>query len=184
MTRTAVATLATGGIGPEAILGASEPVRAATVFLALVVFGGVALYRDEALVDRSIDASMAHPVKGTIYGVVLQVGLILAWGYLYAMLGGVLVGTAGTLLFLSVAVGSLLAVAGVGFTVVGSTIFAVVSYRQLWPGLVVGATIGALVALVPSPAVAAVLWIAIGSLGVGGSLRKWVHDDRVDIDRA
>jgi len=168
------------GIGPTAVLDVPEPIRAVVIFALVVVFGGVVLARHGEFVDRSVDASMESPLKGLVYGVVLQGGLVMAWGYLYAnVLQFVAPGSIVGLSVLAAGAASLLVVAGVGLTVVGASVFDVVSYRQLWPGLIVGAGLGAGATLVPIPAVAVAIWVVVVGVGVGGPTRRWVHDDRV-----
>lgn len=181
-----VARLATAdGVVPlqavdlTAVAGASSAVRGAAAFVLVLVFGGAFLWRYQPFVERSMDAAMARPLLSTAYGVV---------AHLVVVLGGVLLASklsqypvfgrnpAVVGLLLGALVG--LVAAGLGFTVVGSTVVELGGQPSRWVGLVVGALIASGIA-VATPAVAGVAWLVVVSVGVGGAVRKWVHASAV-----
>lgn len=161
------------------ITGTPGALRATAAFLLVLVCGAALLWRYEPLVERSMDASMADPVRSTAYGVAAQLvvvfaGVILAsklsqyevWGVNPAGLGLVL----GVL--------ALLLVGSLGFIVVGSTVVELGGQPNRLAGVVVGALIAGVIAVV-TPTVAGLLWLFVVAVGVGGAVRKWVHASAV-----
>lgn len=165
--------------GPSAVVDASSPVRALAAFVCVAVLGGVLLWRNEAFVDRSIDASMARPLSSLGYGVAAHAVIAFGGSYLATQLAGMEVlgrnaGAFGVLagLLLALLAGSL------GFTVVGSAIVGLGGQRRPWHGLVVGALIAGVAGLLDVLA-GGLLWFVVVSMGIGGPARRWLHADAV-----
>lgn len=155
-------------------------VRAITAFLIVVVFGAVLLIRRETYVSQSVDAVVSMPLRAIGYGLVAHFGLALIVAYLASQLSplrisGVNVGNVSLLL----GIVALLAVAAAGFTVVGSTVFTLWGQPNAWAGLILGGMVAGGVVL-GQPTVAAVLWLGLVSLGIGGSIRNWMHASALD----
>lgn len=174
---------AAGAVDPSAVVDASVPVRAAGSFVLVLLFGGGLLYLAEAFVERSVDASMESPLKSVVYGVAAQ-GVVVFLG-IYAIsqlsrLGGAVVEVATVAMAVFV-----LALAGLGFTVVGVRLTETTGGRRLRLGAVVGATISAVVWLAPSFVLGSFAWILVASVGVGGPTERWLHASKaVDEERA
>ena len=175
------AALATGGGVPlqtvdlAVLSGTSSVVRAAVAFLLVLLLGGTLLWRFEPFVERSVDASMAQPLRSTAYGVAAHVVVIFAGVLLASKLAQYPIAgwnPAGVGLALGLLV--LVVVGSLGFTVVGSTVVELGGQPSRWVGLVVGAGIASAIAVV-TPTVAWVGWLVVGSVGVGGAVRRWVH---------
>lgn len=167
-------------LDPEALLGASPPLRAAAGFLLVLGAGAALLYRYEPFVDRATDASLEKPFQAVVYGLMAHGGVVFIGGYLLgqlARLEGIAV-VAGVAALLAVSLGWL-ALGGLGFTVVGTGITDTAGSRQPWTGLVVGAGIAAVAAVLTPLVAGALLWLAVASAGVGGATRRWFHSDAV-----
>lgn len=160
---------------PGVIFDAPGPVRAVVAFALVLLLGGGLLWRYEAFVDRSIDATMSRPLSSIGYGVAAH--LVIAFGAFYLTsqfakldVAGVNAGGIGVL------VGALLVLlaAALGFTVVGATVGGLWGAGSNWPGLALGALMAGGAAVL-DPLLAGVVWIAIVSAGIGGPVRKWLH---------
>jgi hypothetical protein len=163
-------------VDPVAAFRSSAPVRVVVAFLLVLLVGGLLLSRDEAFVDRAVDASMANPLVSLVYGVFAQGGIVFLGGYVWSQIArigsaGALAGRVGAAFILLFS----LALAGLGLTVVGAGITEAAGDRQLWPGLAIGATIGAAAWLAPTLASGLVVWVLLVGLGVGGPTRNWIH---------
>lgn len=168
-------------VGPTGValltpgLDASPLVRAVVAFVLVLLLGGALLWRYEAFVDRSIDATVARPLVSLGYGVaaILAVGFVsvyLASQLALLTVAGRHVGSVGLLL----GVLALFLIAALGFTIVGGALVLVWSGRDDWSGLVLGAVVAGLLALL-DPVLAGVGGVAVVSLGVGGPARTWLH---------
>lgn len=163
-------------VDPIAAFRSSAPVRVVVAFLLVLLVGGLLLSRDEAFVDRAVDASMANPLVSVVYGVFAQGGIVFLGGYVWSQIArigsaGALAGRVGAAFVFLFS----LALAGLGLTVVGAGITEAAGDRQLWPGLAIGATIGAAAWLAPTLASGLVVWVLLVGLGVGGPTRNWIH---------
>lgn len=173
----AVARLATVPLQIDLAVLAETPsvVRASVAFGAVLLLGGAVLLRSESFVERSKAASMAQPLRSTAYGVAAHLVVVLAGVLLASKLAQYTVAgwnPAGAGLVAGIVL--LLVVSSLGFTVVGSTVVELGQGPNRWAGLVVGAGIAGVIAVL-SPTVAGVAWLVVGSIGIGGAVRKWFH---------
>lgn len=185
-TASAVAILpgvaAAQAIDPSAIVDAPVAVRAAGSFVLVLLFGGALLYLAEEFVDRSVDASMESPLKSVGYGMVAQ-GIVVFFGVYAISQVGRISGSAVEVVGVALAV-FVLALAGLGFTVVGARLTEIAGERRLRPGVVVGATISAVVWLAPSFVLGLLAWTFVAAVGVGGPTKRWLHASKsVDVER-
>jgi hypothetical protein len=153
----------------------SGAVRAVVAFLLVLLLGGTLLWRFEPFVERSVDASMAQPLRSTAYGVAAHVVVVFAGVLLASKLAQYPIAgwnPAGVGLVLGLLV--LVLVGSLGFTVVGSTVVELGGQPSRWVGLVVGACLAGGIAVV-TPTVAWVAWLVVGSVGIGGAVRRWVN---------
>ena len=166
-------------VDPTAIADVATPIRVVVAFVSVLLFGGALLVRSEGFVDRSVEATMGYPLKSLGYGALAQ-GLVAFFG-LYGLSQLTAIGVGGSLLTtagLAVIAVVWLVLAGLGFVVVGSALTDAAGDRQLWPGLAIGAAIGAAVWLLPTVLLALAAWTVVVSMGVGGPARRWFHDSR------
>ncbi len=167
-------------LGPDVLAEAPPPLRAGVGFLLVLGAGAALLYRYEAFIDRATDACLEKPLQAVIYGVMAHGGVVFVGGYLLSQLARIGAGSVLVAIAASTAVGlGLLALAGLGFTVVGTGITDAAGSRQPWTGLVVGAGLAAAAAVVTPVVAAALLWVVVVSVGVGGATRRWFHSDAV-----
>lgn len=167
-------------LDPGTLVDAPPPLRAGAGFLLVLGAGAALLYRYEAFVDRSTDACLEKPLQAVVYGVMAHGGVVFVGGYLLSQIGRI--GAAGPLVAwaaLVVVAAGLLALAGLGFTVVGTAVTDAAGSRQPWTGLVIGAGIAATAAVVSPLVAGVVLWVVVVSVGVGGATRRWFHSDAV-----
>ncbi|WP_327053924.1 hypothetical protein [Halomicrococcus gelatinilyticus] len=162
-------------IGPSVVVDAPGRVRAAASFLLVVAFGGVLLYQYDSVVDRSVEAFLERPLAAAVYGVLAYalVGFLGTYAYSQMARIGVDVATVS-----AVVGGVVLALAGFGFVVVGTTVTDVFGARRPWTGLVVGGALSAAGWLLLPLLAAVVAWTVLAAVGIGGPARKWVHADR------
>lgn len=173
---------ALAAVDPTTLGGLSSVARAAGSFVLVLLFGIGVLYRSQRFVEHSIDSSLARPhislVYGLIgYGIVVSVGLYGITQLPTLPTVGVVTSMLATALAVIVA-GCILALAGLGYTVVGSGLLELTGDRQPWNGLVLGATISALTWLALPALAAAVAWVTVAAVGIGGPVREWIHDER------
>lgn len=166
--------------GLQAAVEAPAPVRAAAGFALVAAIGGLLLWRYEPFLDRSIEASMATPLRSIAYGVAAHAVIAFAGVYLASQLTryGVF-GSSGTLVAGGLGAIVLLLAASLGFTVVGSIIAELGGPWGRWVGLAAGAVIAGLAAFL-GPMTGAVLWFVVVSMGIGGPARRWLHADAVE----
>lgn len=177
--------VAAQSVDPTVVMDAPAPLRAAAAFVLVLAFGGAILYLRERGVNAAVDASMGRPLQSAVYGVALHGLVVFATGYLYTQL--IQLAGRGSLLFTAgiVAVGVVwLGLAGVGYAVVGAYLLELLSYRQLWPGLALGAAIAGVVALLSPFVLALAVWVGVVSLGIGGPMRQWLHASEADVEGA
>lgn len=175
-----VAPTITGGvllqtIDPTGLFEASRAVRASVTFVVVLVLGSTYLWRFDSFVERSVDASMARPLSSVGYGLVAHMVVGFGTYYLATRLSqfrvsGLNAGGVGLVLGL----GLVLLAGGLGFTVVGSSLVELAGEPGRWTGPLVGALVAGGVALV-EPAVAAIVWTLVVSVGIGGAIRRWHH---------
>ena len=166
-------------VDPTAIADVATPIRVVVAFVSVLLFGGALLVRSEGFVDRSVEATMEYPLKSLGYGALAH-GLVAFFG-LYGLSQLTAIGVGGSLLTtagLAVIAVVWLVLAGLGFVVVGSALTDAAGDRQLWPGLAIGATIGAAVWMLPTVLLALGAWTVVVSMGIGGPARRWFHDSR------
>jgi hypothetical protein len=163
------------GVEPTDLLGLDAPTLAAGAFLLVVVVGGAVGYSRPALLDRAANDALDRPIRTPLYGVAAT---ILGWlGAVYLLgqafrLAGNAIGTAATV---AVAAGAL-AVGGFGVAAVGTGLAAAAGVRR--HGVVVGATVGALIPLALPAGPALALWTLVAAIGVGGPARRWLYASR------
>ncbi|WP_143114373.1 hypothetical protein [Halopenitus persicus] len=166
-------------VDPALVDPSSPVVRAVGSFLLVAAFGGGILVRRRDLLEQAIADTMARPAVAVLYGLVAY-GLV-AFAGLYANDLLTRLGLAGPpvgYLAAVVLVVGLSLLGGLGFLVVGTIVTDLFGGRRARSGLVVGAALSAVGwLLLPGPG-AAVVWIAVASVGVGGLTRTWVHSSR------
>jgi hypothetical protein len=170
---------ATGVLDPTVLADAPVALRAAVAFVLILLFGAVVLSLREGVVHRAVDASLERPLLSMGYGVVAQGVLVFLGAYGYGQLLrfgsiGSVVGAAG----LWVTIAGALALSALGLAVVGAAATEAAGKRQPWPGLAIGAGVGAAAWLVPSIGLALLAWVLVVAAGIGGSTRMWFHSSR------
>jgi len=165
--------------GFDALALASTPwFRAVTVFLLVVPAGFAVLSRHGEYVDRSVEASMEGPFVSLVYGVLAHLGLFFAAGVFSTQLANAGLDPVVLQVGSSVVMGAiLLALAGLGFAVIGSWLVQLRGEGQPWHGLVAVAAVGAGGWLLP-PIAGIAVWSLVVSVGVGGPTRRWIHAER------
>lgn len=159
------------------VFGASGPIRAVAVVLAVFLLGLGLLWWDESFIDRSVDAATARPIESLAYGIATHVAIALAGVLLTAKLGrltlgGFFFGWLGVL----VGVGLIVGTATVGFAVVGTVALGVFTDVDSRVGVVLGAIIAGAVTLL-DPLLGVATWLLVVSAGIGGFARKWMTAD-------
>lgn len=166
---------------PTRLLDLPGLVRGLLAFAVVLLLGAGFLWRYDGVVDRSIDASIDRPLSSLGYGVAAHATLLFAGVYLASQLGqltlsGRPLGAVG----IWVGIAMLAVAAGLGFTVVGSAVLQLGWERPRWQGLVVGAALAGVAALV-DPLVGGLVWVVAVSTGIGGPVRVWFHASE-DVD--
>lgn len=165
-------------VGLSTITEQPVPVRALGAFVLVFAFGGGLLYQYEEFVDQAVTSASEGPLNAVVYGFMAQGGVVFVGIYALTQVGQVGAG-ANVTGILNVVMGVLLlALAGLGFTVVGTRITEWRGNRHLRRGLLIGATLSGAAFLLPSVVAAAAVWSLVVAAGVGASTRKWVHDAR------
>lgn len=166
---------------PTSVLDLPWLVRGPLAFAVVLVLGAAILWRYEAVVDRSIDASTDRPLSSMAYGVAAH-GTIGFFGiYAASQLGQVsLSGRSLGVMGLWAGIVLLAVAAGLGFTVVGTAAVEFGWERRRWHGLLVGALVAGLAA-VANPLVGGLIWLLVVSTGIGGPVRSWFHASE-DVD--
>lgn len=167
-------------LGLDRFLGAPAPVRAVAAFVLVSAGGGLIRWRYEPFLDRSIDASMAKPVRAIVYGVAAHAVIAFAGVYLASQLAqSGIFGTNGALVA-AVLGGLVLLLAGsLGFLVIGSILATLGGSWSPWVGVAVGGTIAGVAGLL-DPTIGGLLWFVVVSMGIGGPARRWLHADAVE----
>jgi 4-hydroxybenzoate polyprenyltransferase len=169
--------LAVGSLEPSVVVD-TPWLRALGAFLLAVPVGMVLLRNYGSLVDRGVDASTDRPLVSTVYGVMAHLLLFFA-----AMVVSFQLASTGldetVVLVVGVAVLGMvfLSLAGFGLAVLGVWLVEFRGEGRPWHGLVAAGAIGAVGWLLPLIAGIAV-WMALVSVGIGGSARRWVHAER------
>jgi hypothetical protein len=168
--------VAAAQLDPSTVADAPASVRSVASFALVLLFGGAVLVRYDGFVDRSVDALRERPLISVVYGAIAY-GLV-GFGCVYGFsqlarlgVGSAVVSTVGVV----VAGALLMALAGLGFAVVGTLLTELQGQRQPWTGLVVGASIGALAWFALPLLAGAVVWLVVTAIGIGGPTRKWIH---------
>jgi quinol-cytochrome oxidoreductase complex cytochrome b subunit len=166
-------------LDPALLTEPSGAIRAVASFGLVLVFGAVVLARYGEIVDASVSVSMGHPGISLLYGciayaLVVVVGTIgiLQFNQLGVLNGAILLAAA------AIVATAVLVLAGLGYAVVGAWLTGLYGSRNPWNGLVFGAGLGALGWALLPPIPGALVWIAIGAVGIGGPVRGWIHDER------
>lgn len=163
---------------PSVVLG-TPWLRAVGAFLLVLPFGGVVLTRYDGLLERSVDASMDSPLVSLIYGVGAHLAIffaamvfsnqLLSAGVSQDML------SAGRAAVLAIV---MLALAGLGFAVVGAILTDLRGERRPQLGLVVAAAAGVAGLLLLPLLGGLAVWVLVVSVGIGGPTRRWVHAEK------
>lgn len=152
--------------------------RGAIVFVLAVVAGTAVRYRYADVVDRSVRPSMDSPLVSVIYGFGAHLLIAFAAGVISTQLAAAGVDRTSLRLGSSAAVGLIgLIFAGLGFAVVGSWLTELQGERRPVRGVAVVAALLAIAALLLPP-LAALLWVLVASVGMGGPTRRWIHAER------
>lgn len=160
---------------PSVVLDLSGGARALVAFALVLLIGAALLWRYEALVDRSIETSIARPVSSLAYGVAAHLTIIFFSVYAASQLGQAASSggaVAGVGLWAGVVI--LAIAAALGFTVVGTAVIEFGWGLRRWYGLLLGATIAGLAGLA-DPVIGVVVWTVVVSTGIGGPVRNWFH---------
>ncbi|MFD1514314.1 hypothetical protein [Halomarina rubra] len=168
-------------VGPSALLDVPATVLAVLAFVLVVSFGGGVIYFAGGRIDAAVDASMDNPLISVVYGVIAYGLVVFLVGYAYSQLArlGVAANTFATLTLLVFGV-LILSLSAFGFVVVGAWLTSVVGGRNPWVGLVAVGGLCALAWLVLPTVLAAVVWVAVAGVGVGGPTRRWIHADETE----
>lgn len=166
-------------VDPSVVVASGpSPVRAAGSFALVLLFGGAVLYLYEGFVDRSIDSSMERPLVSVVYGAIAYGLVVFIGGYASTQLARFGGGTVLPLVGAAVFGAAVLALAGLGFAVVGTRLTEVRGERRHWLGLVVGAAVSALAWLALPLLPGLLVWVAVAAVGIGGPTRNFIHDSR------
>lgn len=166
-------------LGPSVLVDVPGSYRAVGSFVLVLLAGALVLYRSERFVDHSIDASMEKPHISLLYGfiafgLVVFVGLLALsqltqLGITVPVVSYVAIGLIGLAMVL---------LAGLGYAVLGARLTELWGPRQAWNGLVFGAALSAVGWLLLPIIAGTVTWVAGASLGIGGPVREWIHEER------
>lgn len=162
-------------VEPAAVAGVAGPVRGVVAFGLVLLVGAGLRWRHAPFVDRAIDASMSRPVVSLGYGLAAHAVIAFASVYLTAQLARA-GGLGPTALDVGAVIGgaALLAVAGLGFTVLGSVLAGLGGRESDRWGAVVGAAVAGVVAAL-DPVLGGLAWFVVVSTGIGGPTREWLH---------
>lgn len=161
--------------GPNSLFDLPGSVRGLLAFVLVLVVGAGILWRYGGLVERTIDASIHRPLSSLGYGIAAHLTIVFFGLYAVNQLGQITVsGRSAAEVGLWAGVGVLVAVAALGFTVVGAAVVEIRWGHRRWYGLLLGACVAGVAGLV-DPLVGGLLWLVVVSTGVGGPVRKWFH---------
>jgi hypothetical protein len=164
---------------PSALLDLSGPAYAVLSFLAILAAGGGLLVRRESGVDLAVDRAIRGLPLAAVYGIIPFAAVVFVGGYVVSQ--SARVGVANRLLVQTLGVlviGAAVVLAGLGYLVVGASLTELEGDRRLWIGAAVGATLSALPWLLFPLVPAAVVWIGVAAVGLGGTTQRWVHGER------
>jgi hypothetical protein len=168
-------------LDPAVVTETPATVRAMVAFLASTFFGGFVLYRWGDRVSAAVEASASNLPLSAVYGVFAYGLLSFVVAYAYTQLASLGVGLAAlTVAGGAVLGGGLLALGGIGFAVAGSYLADMAALGDPWLGLV-GVGLAAAVAVLVLPLLLGVaVWFGIAAVGIGGTVRQWVHADAAE----
>jgi hypothetical protein len=164
---------------PSALLALSGPAYAALSFVSILVAAVLLLSRREAVVDRAVDRATQGLPLAAVYGVIPFATVVFVGGYILSQTTRI--GVTSRLLvwvLAAVVVVAMVVLAGLGYLVAGGYVTELEGERRLWTGAVVGAGLSALPWLLLPTLPAAVVWIVVAAVGLGGTTQKWVHGER------
>lgn len=172
-----------GGIAqlfdPAVLTELSGIARAGGSFGLVLLFGALVLLRRGRFVDGAVDASMGRPHLSLVYGSMAYGFVVFMGGLGISQLGQIGVTEPLVLLALTAVLSVVvLFLSGLGYAVVGTWLTGLYGPRQRWNGLVFGAALSTVGWLLLPLLPGALVWIAIGAVGIGGPVRLWVHDER------
>lgn len=162
-------------IDPTAILDIPNYLRGMGAFFLVLVIGAGMIWRYDAILERSIEASVDRPLSSLGYGVAAHVTVLFFGLYAISQLRrfGPSGDTFATLGF-GVGLGLLLVFGAVGFTVAGIAVIQSRWDTPQWSGLLIGA-IGAGILGLVNPIHGMLVWVIIVSTGIGGPVRNWFN---------
>ncbi len=170
-------TLAATAVDPSTVTG-TPWLRAAVAFVLVVPVGVAILGRYSGLVDRSVETSIGSPLLSVLYGVLTHIVLFFVGGVFSTQLANAGLDLAVLTVGSAVVFGAVfLALAGLGFAVLGTWLVERRGAGPRWQGLGAVAAVGAAGWLFPALLGAAV-WILLVSVGIGGPTRKWIHAEQ------
>ncbi len=162
-------------MNPRLIVDLPGVLRAPVAFLFVLLVGAVLLRRYDEIVERSIEAAIDRPLSSMGYGIVTHFTIVFFGVYAASQLSRLsLAGRVLPGIGIWIGVFLLAMIAALGFTVIGTAAIEIGWQRHQWYGLVVGATLAGLAALV-DPLVGGLVWVVIVSTGIGGRVRIWLH---------
>lgn len=168
-----------GQLAPGVRSELSRPIRGLASFVLVLVAGAVVLRLRQGYVDESINAILASPMTAVLYGIAgyVIVGIVGLYGATtlarLSVAGGVFVRIA-----ILVSSAFVLVLTSFGFLVVGTLFTDILSNRQPALGLLIGASLSAVLWVLLSPAGSIVSSLAIAAFGIGGAARLWIHSER------
>lgn len=169
-----------GQLDPGVVTDTSGPLRGAVLFALILVSGWAILTLDADFVDDSVDSLLDRPAVAVLYGVAAYVIVMLVGLYGVTTLARVSVagGVIGQLGIL-ITGGVVLVLTGFGFLVVGTVLTEIHRYRRPMYGVVIGACLSAVCWTLLPPARGLLACVAVAAFGIGGSVRVWIHSERV-----
>ncbi|WP_144905379.1 hypothetical protein [Halobellus captivus] len=165
-------------VDPATVVDLPATYRAAVAFLSSTLAGGAVNYWYGNRIKAAVEASTENLPLAVLYGFFAYslAGFLVAYGFTqFARLG---VSASVGLILGGVALGgALLTLGGVGYVVVGAWIADLAGFSDPWIGLLAVGLVGAVAVLALPFLLGAVAWFAIAAVGIGGSVRRWIHAD-------
>ena len=168
-----------GQLAPGVSTELSRPLRGLGSFVLVLVAGALVLRLRQSYVDESVNAILDSPATAVLYGIAgyMIVGIVGLYGATtlarLSVAGGVFVRIA-----ILVSSAFVLVLTSFGFLVVGTLVTDTLSNRQPVLGLLIGASLSAVLWVLFSPAGSIVSSLAIAAFGIGGAARLWIHSER------
>ncbi|ERG91093.1 MAG: hypothetical protein J07HQW1_01125 [Haloquadratum walsbyi J07HQW1] len=164
----------------ERLFAGPGVIRAGSAFLIGVGGGAVVQYHYGSRLETALDRSMTQPLVATVYGFIAFGLVSLAIVYAYIQLAQLNTGIGaianilgiGGIVALVVCLGTL---SGGGFAVLGIGLSETLEITDPWIalGFITGVAAAGWVVL---PALlAAIVWGVLAAVGIGGSVRVWIH---------